>query len=228
MIGGYGLFGIVARRRGRDGRERAAASPTFEVVPHRDGRRALRQRRADATGVKMAYGRLTVAREGFLDEGLVVAYRAAEAQPKTLPRGAALRRLQFRFAAAVPRADRLGARQEGALVRRDDAAAEGRIDAADHPQRDPQLSGVGAGRHRSAPHRHPPRVFPAARTRSRVPDRLSRDHSADEQDLLNVTLRYVAADPISVLAFAPAAARRRRDAVHRMRRRRRPTRRCAR
>ena len=83
VIGGYGLFGIVL-----DVEVEMVANvllvPTFERVPATEVVSRLRATVEDAA-VNMAYGRLSIAAKGFLEEALVVSYHPVLPQPRALP-----------------------------------------------------------------------------------------------------------------------------------------------
>jgi hypothetical protein len=86
----------------------------------------------------MAYGRLSVARENFLSESLLVSYRPSTIQPTPLPppRNSDAFRV---FSRNVFRAaDRIGARQAPALVSRDEPRAAHHRGEGGDAQRHPQ------------------------------------------------------------------------------------------
>ena len=167
---------------------------------------ALHRGRRAKRGVRMAYGRLSVARDNYLGEAALVTPIARPPASRRRCRRRAARRPSLSCRA------RCFARQTGseaakkrALVPRNDAAAARRREEAGDAQRHPQLSGrrcwpTPIRRRTDILHEYfvPPERF------ARIPRRLPRDHSAFGQDLLNVTLRYLDADPVSVLSFAPA------------------------
>ena len=154
VVGGYGLLGIIL-----DVEVEMVANvllvPTFERVSAAEVGARLMTTVQDAA-VSMAYGRLSIAAKGFLEEALVVSYRPVLPQPRALPLATRSNVYSFLSRRDLSEPDRLRARQGGALVRRDRGVfARGGASAAD-AQRHPQLSGRGAGRDQSEPHRYSP------------------------------------------------------------------------
>lgn len=82
-IGGYGLFGIVIDAE-LDMADNALLTARPEVMPAREFAPRF-VAAARESGVRMAYGRLSVARESYLGEALLVSYRPAATQPSPLP-----------------------------------------------------------------------------------------------------------------------------------------------
>jgi FAD/FMN-containing dehydrogenase len=83
-MGGYGLFGIIVDLD-VEMVPNLLLQPTFErVVPERFADRFIHAIDSD-TGVKMAYGRMSVSRKSFLDDSLLVTFRPAAEQPASLP-----------------------------------------------------------------------------------------------------------------------------------------------
>ena len=78
-MGGYGLTGIVTELE-LEAVANARLEPEFAVMLAEE----IGPRLADAAGpdtdVRMAYGRMNVAIDGFLDEAMLVTYREAEDQ----------------------------------------------------------------------------------------------------------------------------------------------------
>lgn len=200
VIGGYGLFGIVVDVD-VEMIENVLLVSSYDVVPKPTiGERFANT--ANADGVKMAYGRLNVAREAFLAEGLVVSYKAAEAQPKSLPlaeRSGAysfVSRQLFRAQAGSERGKRARWYAETRLLPK--AAS------AKPLTRNAILSYPVAVLAETSPRRvdilHE-YFLPAERV---LDFQIAcAENIPETQDLLNVTLRYVEADPASVMAFAP-------------------------
>src|SRR5262249_30127728 len=202
VIGGYGLFGIVVDVD-VEMVENVLLVPTYELMS------ASAAGRRFATGgkgpsVRMAYGRLSVAREGYLQDGFVVSFRPATAQPSRPPpaqRSAAyifLSRAVFRRQIGSERGKRLRWTAETVLLPRLGARPITRNTILSYPVA--ALADNDPG-HTDILHEYfiPPerfQVFLAACCEI-VP--------AAKQDLLNITLRYVEADPVSVLAYAPTA-----------------------
>src|SRR5262249_51828710 len=83
-MGGYGLLGVILDLD-VDMVENLLLQPTFEVLPsHAFAGRFIRAIDADQA-VRMAYGRLSVARQGFFEEALLVTYRPQPTPPGGLP-----------------------------------------------------------------------------------------------------------------------------------------------
>ena len=85
-MGGYGLFGVITELE-MEMVPNAQLEPTFEVLPGRDlGMRFIEALKAEP-GIQMAYGRMDVSLDRFLDEALLITYRPAPDQ-SALPRAA--------------------------------------------------------------------------------------------------------------------------------------------
>jgi FAD/FMN-containing dehydrogenase len=199
-VGGYGLFGIVI-----DADlamvENSLLRPGTELMKADTfGRRFVA--RANDPSLRMAYGRLSVAREGFLQQALLVGYAPAPRQPDRLP--------SPKNSAAF------------ALVSREIFRAQIGSERGKHARwiaetrLMPKVGQVALTRNTLL---NEPVAALADRDSSRTdilheyfvaPDRLNDFLAAcreiipaHRQDLLNVTLRYVDADSSSVLAYAP-------------------------
>ena len=199
-MGGYGLLGIILDLE-------VAMVPNLLLKP------AFEPLAADAfgtrlatlcaePGVAMAYGRLDVSRGRFLRDALLVSYRALPAPRGGLPAASAPGGLSGFLTHEVYRAEvgsdwgkrlrwfmetEVGTRLGGGVTR-------------NTLLNDPVSALAETGRHRTDilnEYFVPPEAFPAflAACRELVPKH--------RQDLLNVTLRWVAADRESVLAYAP-------------------------
>jgi FAD/FMN-containing dehydrogenase len=199
-VGGYGLFGIVidadlamAENRllspGSEVIKAAAFAPRFIA-------------RAHDPSVRMLYGRLSMAREGFLQEALLVSYMQAPQQPDRLPPPknssafSLLSRGIFRAQIGSERGKKARWIAETRLMPRLDRVAITRNTLLNEPvaalaDRDSTRTDI-LHEYFLAPDRF--NDFLAA-CREIIP--------AHRQDLLNVTLRYVEADSSSVLAYAP-------------------------
>ena len=82
-MGGYGVFGVILDLE-VEMVENVMLKPKFEVLPGKEfGPRFIAA--LSAEGVKMAYGRLSVARANFFDEGMIVTYRPVPAPAAGLP-----------------------------------------------------------------------------------------------------------------------------------------------
>ena len=155
-------------------------------------------------GVCMAYGRLSIAREGFLTEALLVSYRPVARQPSPLPppsSGGAvdyLSRLVFRAQTGSEDAKKWRWYVESLLAPQ--------VTGGSPVTRNALLNAPVAALADIDPRRTdilheyfvPPERFADFLVACRETIPLS------GQDLLNVTLRYLDADSTSVLSFAPA------------------------
>jgi FAD/FMN-containing dehydrogenase len=199
-VGGYGLFGIVIDADiamtenvllvpGAEVIKAAAFAPRFLA-------------RAHDPSVRMLYGRLSMAREGFLQEALLVSYTQAPQQPERLPPPknssafSALSRGIFRAQIGSERGKKARWIAETRLMPRLDRVAITRNTLLNEPvaalaDRDASRTDI-LHEYFVAPDRF--NDFLAA-CREIIP--------AHKQDLLNVTLRYVDADRSSVLGYAP-------------------------
>jgi FAD/FMN-containing dehydrogenase len=200
-MGGYGLVGIVLELE-IDIVENVLLRPVFDVMPSRDfAPRFLRA--ATGQDVRMAFGRLSVAREGFFAEALLATYR-----PVTK---------------AGPLPSALTGRAAGSVVRSiyraqvDSDAAKRRRWYVETVLR-PRVVSNEATRNKllNTPvslleNRDPARTdilheyfIPPERFGEFV-SLCQREIPASRQELLNITLRWVAPDEMSVLAYAPGS-----------------------
>jgi FAD/FMN-containing dehydrogenase len=197
--GGYGLFGIILDAE-MDAVENALLLPRYEFA---DAATIAADfvKAATAEGTRMAYGRLSVARDGFLSQGLIVSYRTTGAAQPLPPirRSAAYAFLSRRlYRAQIGSESGKKARWYAETVLLPKAAA-------------------GRALTRNSILSYPVSVL-AERSRMRTdilheyflpPERFAEFLDAcrtiipRSAELLNITLRYVAADRDSVLAFAP-------------------------
>jgi FAD/FMN-containing dehydrogenase len=200
-IGGYGLFGIVI-----DADlamvENSLLTPGSELMKAD----AFAQRfvaRANDPSLRMAYGRLSVAREGFLQQALLVGYSPVPQQPVRLPSPknssafALVSREIFRAQIGSERGKRARWMAETRLMSKLGQVALTRNTLLNEPaaalaDRDSSRTDI-LHEYFVAPDRL--NDFLAA-CREIIP--------SHRQDLLNVTLRYVDADSSSVLTYAPA------------------------
>jgi FAD/FMN-containing dehydrogenase len=199
-LGGYGLFGILIDAE-LDMADNVLLGARHELMPAAQfaPRFTAAAREPD---VRMAYGRLSVARENFLSESLLVSYRPSANQPTPLPpprTSDAFRvfsRNVFRAQTGSERAKRSRWYLEATLGPRLTAAkAVTRNAILNYPvtalaDRDRRRTDI-LHEYFVAPERFAD--FLAA-CRETIP--------SSGQDLLNVTLRYVEADAASVLAYA--------------------------
>jgi FAD/FMN-containing dehydrogenase len=199
-VGGYGLFGIVIDAELRMVENRLLL-PHSELMTADAFAPRFIARAADAS-VCMLYGRLSMAREGFLREALLVSYAPVQPQPECLPPPknssafSFLSRRIFRAQTGSERGKRLRWAAEARLMPRINQGAVTRNSLLDEPV-------AALADHVSTRtdilHEYfvPPDRFVdfLAGCREIIP--------AHRQDLLNVTLRYVDADSSSVLTYAP-------------------------
>ena len=181
--------------------DNALMLPTYERLPARE---IAAQFMAVATqpSVRMAYGRLSIARDGFLEDGLVVSYRpiaASQVLPQAQRSGAYsfLSRKLFRAQIGSERGKKARWYAETVLLPK---AAVSRPITRNAILSYPVSVLAEAGTKRTdLLHEY---FLPA----DRFADFLvaCRTYIPPSQELLNVTLRYVAANPVSVLSFAPA------------------------
>ena len=199
-IGGYGLFGIVI-----DADlamvENSLLTPGSELMKAD----AFAQRfvaRANDPSLRMAYGRLSVAREGFLQQALLVGYSPAPQQPVRMPSQknssafALVSREIFRAQIGSERGKRARWMAETRLMPKVGQVALTRNTLLNEP--------VAALADRDSSRTDILHEYFVA------PDRLNDFLAAcreiipsHRQDLLNVTLRYVDGDSSSVLTYAP-------------------------
>ncbi|MBN4094950.1 FAD-binding oxidoreductase [Methylobacterium sp. OT2] len=200
-MGGYGLFGIVVDLVVEMVPNRLL-TPTFAVMPAADFAPAFAAAVARDARLRMAYGRLSVAQPGFFDEAILVTYAETEHPPQVLPAAAA----QGAFSAVSREIYRAQVGSE--FGKRARWIAETRL----NPTLDPGLATRNSLMNE-------PVANLASRDRSRTdilheyfvpPERFDAFLAACREtiprsgcDCLNVTLRYVAADPDSTLAYAP-------------------------
>lgn len=201
-VGGYGLFGIVIDIE-LDAAENVLLNAQYDVMSSEDFA-ARFTATAIEPGVRMAYGRLSVAREDYLDEALLVSYRPAETQPSPLPAPRTadtfhyLSRKVFRAQTGSDPAKKrrwyletvIGARTSARKAVTRNAILNIPVAAlADTDRRRTDIL-----------HEYfvPPERFAdfLAACRDVIPP--------SGQDLLNITLRWLEADTTSVLSFAPA------------------------
>src|SRR5262245_5703050 len=206
VIGGYGLFGIVL-----DVEVEMVANvllvPTFERVPAAEVVSRMRMTVENAA-VNLAYGRLSVAAKSFLEEALLVSYHPVLPQPRVLPLAnrsnvySFLSRRVYRSQVGSERAKEARWYAETVVFSR--AASRQpltRNAILNYPVS--ALAETNPGR-ADILHEYfiPPERFTEflSACREIIP--------ASRQELLNVTLRHVEADRVSVLAYAPAPSAR--------------------
>jgi FAD/FMN-containing dehydrogenase len=199
-VGGYGLFGIVIDAELRMV-ENKLLRPHSELMTADAFAPRFIARAADPS-VCMLYGRLSMAREGFLREALLVNYTPAQPQPDHLPPPknssafSFVSRSVFRAQTGSERGKRLRWAAETRLMPRLDQGAVTRNTLLDTPVAalaDRVSTRTDILHEYFVPSDRFNDFFAACR--EIIP--------AHRQDLLNVTLRYVDADSSSVLTYAP-------------------------
>jgi FAD/FMN-containing dehydrogenase len=197
-MGGYGYFGVILKLE-VDMVENHLLRPTHDVMPTTKFVQSFMASVKDPA-VKMLYGRLNVSRATFFTEALQVSYRAVGRQPENLPSftdsPAFLSRQIYRaqlnseagkrarwFAETV-----VGPMASTGVATRNTLMAE--------PVRNLSLSG---GNFTDILHEY---FVPAERFDDFVVACRQLIVPSD-QEMLNVTLRYVAADSDSIMAYAP-------------------------
>lgn len=200
-MGGYGLAGIIVDIDTSVTANRLLV-PDFTVLPATDFGASFAALCTDP-GVSMAYGRLDVSEHDFFKQALMVGYRAAPTQPETLPAagtGGGAMGAVFRD---IYRAQ--AGRDWGKRVRwfMETEIAPGSLEhsATRNTLLNEPVANLAGGDRRRTDILH--EYFVA-------PDRLSSFLEACrevipryQQDLLNVTLRFVEPDSVSLLAYAP-------------------------
>jgi FAD/FMN-containing dehydrogenase len=197
-MGGYGLFGVITELE-FDMKPNALLTPHFEEVSGPElGARFAQQLASDAT-IQMAYGRMDVALDRFLERGLLITYRPA-ADQTNIPAASGsgfkskASRYLFRSQLESDRAKRfrwwteagLGPRFAGNATR-NTLMNEPVVTLDDH---DPFRTDI-LHEYFVAPERFAEFVKACQAV---IP--------ASYQQLLNITLRYVNTDHDSVLAYA--------------------------
>ena len=200
-MGGYGLTGAIIEVE-LEAAPNLNLVPTFQEMPSRDFAKFF-VGAIESGGVNMAYGRLNVDRETFFEDALMITYRAAEDQSEIAPASGSgtvskISRSIFRAQLMNEPAKNLRWRFEtdlgptisGGPVTRNTLINEPVVTLDDN---DPTRTDI----------LHEYFVSPG-----RFPDFIDACQDvipASYQEMLNITLRYVASDPESVLAYAPAA-----------------------
>ena len=198
-MGGYGLFGVITELE-LDMRPNALLSPRFDEVSGPDlGARFAQQLASDST-IQMAYGRMDVSLDRFLERGLLITYRPTADQsdiPAASGSGLINRAARYIFRAQVEsdRAKHFRWWTESRLSPHVSGDAS-RNSLMNKPvvtleDRDPFRTDI-LHEYFVAPGRFA--AFVKA-CQAVIP--------ASYQQLLNITLRYVNTDHDSVLAYAP-------------------------
>lgn len=200
-MGGYGLVGIVVDLV-VEMVPNVLLAPTVTVMPASRFAEAFVAAVEQAPTVRMAYGRLSVARAGFFDEAILTHYTEVAHPPATLPvaasKGAFTSVSREIYRAQV--GNDFGKRARWIAETRLSPALDSGIATRNSLMNEPVANLAAHDRGRTdilheyfvAPDRFG--AFLDA-CRETIPD--------SGCDCLNVTLRYVAADPDSRLAYAP-------------------------
>lgn len=199
-MGGYGLFGAIVDAE-LEMVPNVSLTPTFaRMEPQRFSDAFLKAVETDPA-VRMAYGRLSVAREALFSEALLITYRPAVTQPSPLPavvdHGAmtAISRDVYRLQTGHEWAKNFRWFMEASL-NPSLAGAATRNSLMVEP-----VVNLASGDHTRTDILHeyfvPPDRFTdfVGLCRAVIP--------TAQAEFLNVTLRYVDADPTAVLAYAP-------------------------
>ena len=200
-MGGYGLFGVILDLDVEMVRN-VQLAPTYARMKGEDFPAAF-TRAMKEPGILMAYGRLNVERDSFFREALLVTYRAIEPQPASLPPATHGGGVMGRIASEIYRRETgsewfktlrwtmessINPRLSSGVATRNSLMNEPVANLANpYPQRTDILHEYFV----------PPDRFGdfLAVCREIIPPA--------KAEFLNVTLRYVAADPDAVMAFAP-------------------------
>jgi FAD/FMN-containing dehydrogenase len=73
-MGGYGLFGVITELE-MDMVPNSRLDPTFETMPGVDFGNAFLKKIRENPDIQMAYGRMTIAIDGFFDEAMMITYK---------------------------------------------------------------------------------------------------------------------------------------------------------
>jgi FAD/FMN-containing dehydrogenase len=83
-MGGYGLFGIITELE-VDMVPNANLEPTFETMPGEEFGEAFLKKIRENPDIQMAYGRMSIAIDGFFDEALMITYKPTADQSSMSP-----------------------------------------------------------------------------------------------------------------------------------------------
>ncbi len=198
-MGGYGLIGLITELE-VEAAPNQLLEPTFTTMPATDFAAAFT---AVADGsTPMAYGRLNIDREGFFDDAMLVTYRAVEGEiPPASGSGLLSKVSRHIFRAQLGnewvKRRRWGIETGiGAAL----AGASSRSSLMNEPvitldDRDPTRTDI-LHEYFVAPDRFGDFITAAKQI---IP--------GSYQELLNITLRYVAQDPTALLSYAPDGPR---------------------
>ena len=199
-MGGYGNFGIILKVEA-DRVDNVMVKPTFKLMPTSDFPKAF-VGAANNKNVLMLYGRLSVARDDFFKEALLISYAKAPSAQPLVPASAggfvsSASREIYRAQVGSDKAKRARWFAETVVAPKTSTGVASRNSLMNEP------AANLASRDRTRTdilHEYfiPPERFGdfVAACQAIIPK--------SGQELLNITLRYVGADEASVLAYAPA------------------------
>ncbi|MBL9053668.1 MAG: FAD-binding oxidoreductase, partial [Tabrizicola sp.] len=198
-MGGYGLIGLITDLE-VEAVPNQLLEPTFETIAAKDFAAAFVQA-ADGT-VPMAYGRLNIDREGFFDDAMLVTYRPIAGDIPPAAGSGFLSKASRAIFRAQPGNEWMKRRRWGietgigAWL----AGASSRSSLMNEPvitldDRDPTRTDI-LHEYFVAPERFGDFI---AAAKAIIP--------GSYQELLNITLRWVAEDPTAMLSYAPKGPR---------------------
>ncbi|MBL9049594.1 MAG: FAD-binding oxidoreductase [Tabrizicola sp.] len=198
-MGGYGLIGLITELE-VEAVPNQLLEPTFQTMPAADFAAAFTAA-ADGT-IPMAYGRLNIDREGFFDDAMLVTYRPIPGEIPPAQGSGFLSKASRAIFRAQPGNEWMKRRRWGietgigAML----AGATSRSSLMNEPvitldDRDPTRTDI-LHEYFVAPDRFADFI---AAAKAIIP--------GSYQELLNITLRWVAQDPTAMLSYAPAGPR---------------------
>ncbi len=198
-MGGYGLIGLITELE-VEAVPNQLLEPTFQTMPASDFAAAF-VKTADGS-VPMAYGRLNIDREGFFDDAMLVTYRPIAGDIPPAAGSGFLSKASRAIFRAQPGNEWVKRRRWGietgigAWL----AGASSRSSLMNEPvitldDRDPTRTDI-LHEYFVSPDRFGDFV---AAAKAIIP--------GSYQELLNITLRWVAEDPVSMLSYAPSGPR---------------------
>ncbi len=200
-MGGYGLVGVIVELD-VEMAPNVLLAPTFVRMEAEKFAPAFIKAIESDPNIRMAYGRLAVAREGFFDEALMITYHPATPQPEHLPEAVSsgamtgIQRNIYRVQTGREWAKRARWYMESQVSPAMLASAATRNSLMNEP-----VVNLAGSNDRLTDILHeyfiPPERFTDFLTACReiIPKA--------KAEFLNVTLRYVAADDTPVLTFSP-------------------------
>jgi FAD/FMN-containing dehydrogenase len=199
VMGGYGLFGLITDLE-LDMVPNAMLAPTYIRVRGNNLGKALADVLASDPAIQMAYGQMGVSLDRFLDDGMLVTYRPTEEQADLPP--ASGRGLAGYLSGSMFRAQ-LGSDPAKRLHWWMESTAEPFLTG--DMTRNSLLNEPAAGRANSDPGRTDilQEYFVAPDRFSEFIGHCQQVIPASFQQLLDINVRYVAADKVSVLNYAP-------------------------